>query len=147
MREFFLCMCVVILMGLVACTTPIPSTESIVPTPLPQPNPGKATVIGIVVSSSNKPIPQAPVWLAEVVRQGNGGIYVLDSAASPSAYTDENGIFVILNVNPGEYVIVVGAPESWYEIIAEPSGKAKVWNISPDQIVNLGKIQVATWKK
>ncbi len=143
----------VTLMGLIACTAPIASTESVIPnpifspTPLSQPIPGKATVTGIILSLSNQPIPQIPVWLAEVFRQGEGGIYVLDSTSSPGAYTDEKGIFVIHNVNPGEYVIVVGDPESWYEIIAEPSGKAKVWNIPPNQIVEVGKIQVVTWKQ
>ena len=146
MKKFIL-IGAIITIGLVACTNSLSLQESVIPTPFPQPTSGKATVTGIVISLSNQPLSQIPVWLAEVVRQGDGGIYILDSASSPGAYTDENGIFVIPNVNPGEYVIIVGDPESWYEIIAEPSGRAKIWNIPSDQIVELGKIQVITWKK
>lgn len=139
--------CAITLLILVACTTKVSPTEetSVVPTPtpLPQPAPGKSTVTGIVVSLSNQPVVQVPVWLAEVVRQSGEGIYILDSRSSPGAYTDEKGVFVIPDVSPGEYVIVVGDPEFRYEIITEASGKAKVWSIPPDQIFEVGELKVA----
>jgi len=138
--------CTLILLSLAACEPESPTVRASIipsPTPLPPPPSGKATVIGRVVSLSNQPIPQVSVWLAEVIRQGDQGIFVLDSRSSPGAYTDERGIFVIPNVNPGEYVIVVGDPESLYEIIAESSGKAKIWNILPDQISKIGELRVS----
>ncbi|MBC7227767.1 MAG: carboxypeptidase regulatory-like domain-containing protein [Thermoflexales bacterium] len=139
-----ICFFLMIIFG--ACESPNYPTEetSVPPTPPPFPTsePNKITVIGKVVSSSGQPVPQVPVWLAEVVRQGDEGVYVLDSRSSPGAYTDINGVFVILNVNAGEYVIVVGDPEALYEIIAEPSGKARVWNIPPTQIFDIGELKV-----
>ena len=138
--------CTLMLLFLAACEPESPTVGASVipsPTPLPQPLSGKATVTGRVVSLSNQPIPQVSIWLAEVIRQGDQGVFVLDSRSSPGAYTDERGIFVIPNVNPGEYVIVVGDPESLYEIIAESSGEAKVWNIPPDQIFKVGELRVS----
>lgn len=129
-----------------ACESPSPTIEmgSVLPSPTPFPTPetGRATVTGRVISSSGQPVLRVPVWLAEVVRQGEEGVYVLDSRSSPGAYTDDKGIFAIPNINPGEYVIVIGDPEGLYEIITEPSGRARVWNIPPDQIVNIGELKV-----
>lgn len=124
--------------------------ESVLPSPTPPlftPEPGRTTVIGKVISLSGQPVPQVPVWLAEVVRQGEEGVYVLDSRSSPGAYTNEEGVFVIPNVNPGEYVIVIGDPEGLYEIITEPSGKAKVWNIPPDLVFDIGELRVSLFGK
>lgn len=115
--------------------------------PIPTSEAGKVTVVGRVISLSNQPVSQTPVWLAEVVRQGEKGVYVLDSRASPSAYTNEMGVFIIPNVNPGEYVIVVGNPEGLYEIITGPSGKARVWNILSDRVFEIGELRVSLPKK
>lgn len=135
-----------------ACVPQTPSIErSVIPFPSPLPIPtseaGKVTVIGRVISLSNQPISQIAVWLAQVIRQGEGGIYVLDSRASPGVYTNEEGIFMISNVDPGEYVIVIGDPEGLYEIITESSGKAKVWNIPSDQIFDIGELKVSLPRK
>jgi hypothetical protein len=117
------------------------------PTPIPRPEPGKATITGNLFSTnSDKPLPNTAVWLAEVVRQGEQGAYVLDAVFSPGVYADENGIFVISNVIPGEYVIVVGDPESQHEIISESSGKAKVWDIPADQIYDVGELTITLTK-
>lgn len=136
----------VIITILISCESPnLPTEEESVlpsPTPLFTPEPGRATVIGRVISLSSQPVLQVPVWLAEVVRQGEEGVYVLDSRSSPGAYADDKGFFVIPNINPGEYVIIVGDPEGSYEIITEPSGRARVWNIPPNQIFDIGELKV-----
>jgi len=136
--------CILFLLLLVtACGTQSAPT----PTSIPRPEPGKATVTGNLFSTtSDKPLPNTAVWLAEVVRQGEQGAYVLDAASSPGVYANENGIFVIPNVVPGEYVIVVGDPESRHEIISESSGDAKVWNIPADQIYDVGELKVTLTK-
>lgn len=134
--------CIIFLLA-TACERQSTST----PTPIPTPEPGKAMVTGKLFSTtSDKPLPTTVVWLAEVVRQGDQGAYVLDSVYSPGVYADENGIFVLSNVVPGEYVIVVGDPESQHEIISESSGTAKVWNISADQIYDVGELKVTMTK-
>jgi hypothetical protein len=113
-------------------------------TPIPSPETGKATVTGNIFSTTlNQPYPKAAVWLAEVYRQGEGGAYVLDSAFSPAVYADEQGVFVIANVDPKEYVIVVGDPQGQNEIIPDDSGRARVWKTEAGKVLDVGKISVS----
>ncbi len=110
----------------------------------PKPDAGKATVKGKVFSTSeNKPYPKAPVWLAEVYRQGEEGAYVLDHAFSPAAFADDKGFFVISNVEPKEYVIVVGDPDGLYVVIPDDAGRARVWKTEADKILDVGTINVS----
>jgi hypothetical protein len=121
------------------------SSEGIEPTASPpaQPLAGQATVIGqVTLRSTGAPIPGIAVRLAEVHRQGDGGAFVLDDAFSPGSTADDLGRFVIENVAAEEYVIVVGNVNTLYEIVAEPSGKARVWEIPADQIFDVGDLRV-----
>jgi len=112
-------------------------------TPVPSPDAEKTTVIGSVFSTTtNKPYPGASVWLAEVYRQGGEGAYVLDSVASPGVYADEEGVFVIANVDPKEYVIVIGNPEGAYEVIPDDKGRARVWQTEAGKILDVGQLKV-----
>mgnify|MGYP005835325235 CR=1 FL=1 len=121
--------------------TLIQPTLSNIPTPLP----GKVSVIGKVISKkSNLPIDEIDVWLAKVIRQEEEAVYVLDTINSPSILTTANGEFQILNVSPGEYVLVIGNPEIMYEIISDETGKAKVWNFKEGQVEDVGELIVFT---
>jgi predicted small lipoprotein YifL len=113
-------------------------------TPIPLPADQKATVTGYVFSTpDNKAYPKAPVWLAEVYRQGGNGVYVLDHAFSPGVYADDQGVFVISDVDPKEYVIVVGNPEGNYVVIPDDTGHARVWNVEAGKILDVGKLDVS----
>jgi hypothetical protein len=113
-------------------------------TPIPEPDTAKATVTGKVFSTTlNQPYPKAAVWLAEVYRQGGDGAYVLDHAFSPAVWADDNGVFVIANVDPKEYVIVIGDPEGLYEVIPDDSGRARVWKTEAGKVLDVGQLSVA----
>jgi hypothetical protein len=128
-----------------ASNSPTPFSPA-TPTAIKQPEPGKAMVTGKIISTiTNKPLETA-VWLAEVHRQGDQGAYVLNAVTSPGIYADENGIFVLLNISPQEYVIVVGELEGQNEVIKDSSGKPKVWNIPADQIFDTGELRVGLTK-
>lgn len=110
---------------------------------LPEPEPGKASIIGKVTSiDDGKPIGDVTVRLAEVYRQGDQGAYVLDGAQSPGDITDELGKFFIQDVEAKEYVIVVGDVYGSYDIISESSGEAKVFNAISDEILDVGELEV-----
>jgi len=113
----------------------------------PQPESGMATIVGQVLHDQGYPMTNTIVRLADVARgaQGRGGAFILDLARSPGTTTDDNGYFNIQNVDAGEYVIVVGDVEltGSYEIIEETNGSAKVWNLLPDQITDIGTLTVS----
>jgi hypothetical protein len=121
-------------------------TASTNPTPIQKPEPGKAVVTGKVISITLKHPLNTSVWLAEVHRQGDQAVYVLDAVNSPGIYADKNGIFVLSNITPQEYVIVVGDPEGQNEVISDGTGKPKVWNIPANQIFDTGELKVKLTK-
>jgi hypothetical protein len=139
------------LVFITACSKMPPSTINpevlVTPTPLPQPETGKATIVGQVLHKQGYTMGDTVVRLADVARgaEGRGGAYILDIARSPATITDENGYFSIQNVKAGEYVIVVGDVEMTgvYEIIAEANGQARVWNFPADQVTDIGVLTVS----
>ncbi len=107
------------------------------------PESGKATVTGRILSlKTGKPLANTGMRLAEVVRQGGQGAFVLDTANSPGTSTDNNGYFVFKDIPPKEYVMVVGDVMATYVIVPDPSGKARVWNAPADQVTKVGDISV-----
>jgi hypothetical protein len=110
---------------------------------VPAPAEGKTTVKGRVISEQSKqPMPGVPVRLAEVVRDGDAGAYILDVAFSPGAITDEGGYFVISDVDAMEYVIVVGDVYDLYMVIQDSQRTAKVWDAPHDQVLDTGTLEV-----
>lgn len=113
-------------------------------TSIPLPGADKTTVTGIVFSTPmNQPYPNAPVWLAEVFREGEYGAYVVNVAASPSTFADEQGVFIIENVDPKEYVIVIGNPESFSEVIPDDTGRARVWKTEAGKVLDVGQLNIS----
>ncbi len=114
-------------------------------TPPPQPSAGTATVVGQIVElETDKPLANVIVRLADVIREEEGGVFILNHYSSPGTRTDPQGFFIFSDLNPGEYVMVVGDGENSndYDIIEdEDTGNAKVWNAPPDEISDWGKIQ------
>jgi uncharacterized GH25 family protein len=120
-------------------TTTAPQPTPI-PTPIPTPKPDTSTITGRVISPDGSPIKNTVVRLANVYRQNEDGAYVLDSANSPAAFTDSNGIFVFNDTQAGEFVFVVGDPMSKYDVIADEAGQARTWLAEANQIVDWGQI-------
>lgn len=113
---------------------------------LPSPETGKAIIIGRVLDLNGNSLKGTTIRLAEVYRESQAsenGAFVLDTAFSPGAVTDENGFFTVLNISPGEYVLVVGDVENNnYTIVAQENGQPRVWRVSADQILDMGTLKV-----
>lgn len=125
-----------------ACNASSPANDS--KTPLPTPASGKATVTGWVLSLEGKPLTHTAVWLAEVVCDGpdpSRCAFVLDAAFSPGVYTDDQGYFVITNVDPKKYVVTIGDPQSVYYNIPDDSGRPEVFDIPADKVTDLGELK------
>ncbi len=109
------------------------------------PQAGLASVYGEVIDArTRRPIPSVAVRLAEVYRSDSRdeGAFVLDDAFSPAALTDEQGRFVIENVTPQEYIVIVGDINISYAIITTASGDAEVWDLSHNTVSDIGTLEV-----
>lgn len=136
-RNFLLFLLVTLLLSACASSK---TSGSVVPTP----QAGKTTVTGVLVSEADgKPAASIIVRLAEVYREGNSAAYALDASFSPGATSDENGVFIISDIAPGEYVVIIGDPAINYMIIEDSAtGKAKVWNAPENGILDLGTFTI-----
>lgn len=123
----------------------VPAGTSTASVPGGEPEAGKSTVTGqVITEKTNLPLTNIVVRLAEVHRDGDEGAFLLDTAFSPGDITDEAGYFTFENIEPGEYVLVVGNVEVYggYVIIPEESGRPLVYNFETDQVTDLGKLIV-----
>lgn len=128
-----------ILLSFSACTPDATEMVRIIPTP----QSGTTTVAGVLVSYDGVPYTDVIVRLAEVYRKDGAAAFALDAAFSPGGTTNENGEFVIPNIVPGEYVMIIGDPAVNYIIIDDPeTGKARVWMAPLDGILDVGVLQI-----
>lgn len=109
--------------------------------------PSKSAVVGQVNTTySGQPTPmvRVSVRLAKVFwnEDKSDGAFVLEGSTSPGSYTDERGVFTITNIDPGDYVIVVGEVIGDNEIIAETTGKARIFSAKEGEIIDAGTLVV-----
>jgi hypothetical protein len=132
---------------LAAPESPLAAPESPLPTPVAVTAKDTGVFIGKVVS---KKLPGNPPMADTIVRLGNifwnedhtDGNFVIDGANSPGAYTAQDGTFVIANLPPGEYMVVVGDLIGINEVIKTPEGPTKVFTAEAGKLTNLGTLEV-----
>lgn len=119
--------------------------------PLPQFTiaPSKSAVIGrIVLISGNqrKELANTVVRLAPVQwnEQKTDGIFVLDTAHSPGTITRTDGLFTFINIEPADYVIIVGDVMGVHAIILESDGRVKIFRAEANQTLDVGTLEI-TW--
>jgi hypothetical protein len=143
----------ILLLGLAACQPPNAVTPVAVPTatvpaiPTPgTPTPGKATVTGRALAlDTGAPFVNMVIRLAPVLHldsNPNDDTFVLDNGNSPAAITNSQGYFVLANVDPKEYVVIVGDVDTSYAVATVQPDKAKVWKLTADQVTDVGEIRV-----
>ncbi len=132
------------LISLVACSAPQPASTPVNAFTVPTPTSGEAVVFGRVLSSiSGQPIYRVRVAFAEVLRNEDTAIFVDDAGLSPFAETDQDGRFVVPNLQPKEYVIVVGDPLGPNDVVRDPAtGLPRIWNIQAGQQIDTGDLRV-----
>jgi hypothetical protein len=161
MKSLTLALALALVLILLAGCQPAPQIETssepestmevaqVTPPSTPQPSTGleagKSTVVGQVFSTrTNAPMVNMGVRLAEVHRQGEEGAFLLDTAFSPGDFTDEEGYFSFDNIEPGEYVVVVGNVEVYegYVIIPDSTGRPQVYDFPSDEVTDIGTLRV-----
>ena len=110
-------------------------------------SPDLASVKGTIVtkySGEPKPMGNTIIRLAQVFNRSEDdeGTFILDGANSPGAISEQDGTFVVLDIEPGDYVLVVGDVMQDHEIVLEPDGKAKVFTAEQGKVSDFGVIEV-----
>lgn len=138
-KQSFFFFFIVIITVITSCTTNLHIS-------VPTPEIGKSNLRGYLVDGNGLPLRNTTVRLAEVYRESENsenGAYLLDTAFSPGTITDASGFFLFQNIEPGEYVLVVGDIENnKYEIISQQNGLPRVWLTIADQVMDIGIIKV-----
>lgn len=109
---------------------------------------GKAGLLGKLVNENELPVSGEVIRLAKVVwnEEKTSAGFVIDGANSPSVISEEDGFFAFMNVDPGEYVIVVRNIEINPIVIprAPGSNEAAIFTIQSDQILDVSIIKINT---
>lgn len=131
------------LLGLVLLVLPAcspPTVEKAAPTP----QPGKCVVSGRVTNIQDYwQETSLLMYLADYYENNSGkGFFTLDAYAEPAGQVDEDGWFVLADLAPGNYVLVVGpSPEESHLVIREDQ-QVLVLRLSADQSLDLGEIRL-----
>lgn len=103
--------------------------------------PGKGAVIGRV-SLVGIPSEETMIFLAPLY-QGAGtseGFFLLEPSVHPHAYLQQDGAFQLTNVEPGEYVVVIGrTPETASAVRSD--GQPRIFHINAGEVLDIGEIQ------
>ena len=127
--------------------SPLAAPESPLPTPVSVSSQDLGVFVGQVFSNN---LPGNPPLAGQGVRLGpvfwnddeSDGTFVIDGAHSPGAYIADDGTFVIADLPPGDYVLVVGDLMGHNEVVKTEDGKAKVFTAEAGKLTDLGVIRV-----
>ena len=123
---------------------------SATPPTFPTSEPKTGTVVGRLVSStSGVPLNREIVRLGEVecpegvepTSKRTQCVWTLSNAFSPSTFTDENGFFVFNDVEPRDYVVIIGDMIGKNTKIADDSGPF-MWEAVADEITDIGEFHI-----
>lgn len=111
----------------------------------PKLEPGKGAIIGTILKEDGTyPAKDVRVFLAPFFwnEEKTEGVFVLDPARATSVPISDQGAFQLFNIEPGNYVLVVGVtPEAAVAILGD-RGQARVIEVKPGEIVNIGEQHV-----
>lgn len=128
-----------------ACGPAEPVTQEPLERPtLPPLAENKGAVTGVLLNRTG-PIPEGTmVYLTDVTWHPDGwAIFYLDPATTLTVPVDSSGYFQALDVEPGDYVFVIGAsPENAIAINGEDN-QPKVYQVVGGQVLDLGQQAVS----
>jgi len=85
------------------------------------------------------------LYLAEMLRNPQGelaGLAGVDEERAPFTWTDAEGRFAFVDVEPGNYALVIKHPLTLVLAHDEPSDRDIATEVTADQIQDLGTIHV-----
>jgi hypothetical protein len=112
----------------------------------PQLESGKGAIIGTVLKEDGTYPPEnVRVFLASFFwnEEKTEGVFVLDPDRATSVPISDQGAFQLFNIEPGNYVLVVGVtPEAAVAILGD-RGQARVIEVNVGEVVDIGEQRVS----
>ena len=109
---------------------------------------GKAGLLGKLIDEKKMPVGGEVVRLGKVVwsEDRTSASFIIDGANSPSTVSKDDGSFVFLNIDPGEYVMVVRNIDINPIVIPEFPGSntAAIFTTESDKILDVNIIKINT---
>ena len=119
------------------------------PSSAPKPSPGKASISGALFSNNSKiRIASTVAYLTLAQGEKKEDLYPILVGPEPNIgditfITDQMGNFVVENIPPGRYFMIVWAPYSWKVVRnIETDNGAKLLDLMADQNIPLGVLYV-----
>jgi len=108
------------------------------------PAPGLAVVRGRLIESATQKVPpEGDLFLGEIRGMDNGKpIIRLERTTAPYAIPAPNGDFFFLNLKPGKYALIFFTPELNFLVDKPGSNESMIFDVLPDQVLDLGKIEI-----
>jgi hypothetical protein len=113
--------------------------------------PQRAAVVGSAVhATTGAPIANAVIRLAEVYcpedikpeEEETKCFIALDDAFSPSTYSDDNGFFEFLNIEPRTYGLMIGDIMGDNAYAVDANGDKIRYIVEADKVLDLGSVPV-----
>lgn len=110
---------------------------------IPEPKPDSAIIYGTLMSTkTNQPLPNIQLLLANMIPVNPGsGFIVSTSDNSPNAFTNDRGAFLFLDINPGNYVLILKTPFNSYPIVDKNNEQIKI-SLASGNLLALGTTYV-----
>lgn len=119
-------------------------TGTIEPNIVPEMNPDKAAVYGVLTSFTDKtPLQGVVIYAADVVIVETSGdkIYTTQEKSSPHDSTDDIGQFTITNIKPGNYLLMLVTPFGSYPIFDKNYDQLEL-ELKPGEVIFLDEVFV-----
>lgn len=125
--------------------TPGPATRT--PNVVPTPATGRAVVVGTLANlKSGGVVASIKVFLAKIYYSADGtqAAFGLDIRTSPRTVTSADGYFAFVDVEPGDYLLMVGDPTFAGTVkYSDSTGKDVVLKLNAGQTLNIGEARVS----
>lgn len=124
--------------------SPLSAPQSPLPTPVaPATTKDAGALIGTLVvrrPAGNQAVNGVIIGLATVIRdeKGNPKVSGYEAASAPKSITDDAGHFVISDLKPGAYTVILDAVLSQWQLSDPKTGNTIVVQIAPGQVTDLG---------
>ena len=128
--------------------TPTVTLEPIPTILVPTPSLGLGVIHGQLIQETGQAIGNTQVRLGDIVwfqgQEGQDGLVISERSRAPQTISDAQGNFVIADVSPGTYGLVVADPTSpeFVFVRDQTTGRALLVEVKKDKIVDLGKVIV-----